>query len=82
MTDTESELLARLSMHEFLLEILYANALATLDAETRERFIADIMTRVRFRAETNVADGNQALRQQSAMIQFGERFFARAKARV
>ena len=57
---TASDLLARLSAHEFLIEILLAKLMSTLARDQREGFITELARKSRF-AWTQTGSANEML---------------------
>lgn len=82
MNNDEIEVFARLSMHEFLLEIAYANALGPMAEADRTALIAQILSKIRYSTWTHSEDGDAAMALQQSMIRIGEQFFAKVTKRL
>ena len=82
MDENTIDLYARLSLHEYLLEIAFANALGQLDAPGIENFMKDTMKGIRFKTWTGSEDADSAMLLQQAMIRIGERFFEKVRRRL
>lgn len=83
MNNDELELFARLSMHEFLLEIAYANALGPMPEADRQQLIDQILSKIRFATWTRESENSDsAMAMQQSMIRIGEQFFAKVTKRL
>ncbi len=83
MGEDEARLYGKITLLEFLLEVVYANEFATRGQAELERVRGDVVNRLRFRSHAAPgADTEAAMQVQTVAVAQAEKFFDGVRDRV